>query len=252
VSLAEMLTTTTALLPLVLVYGQEGIGKSTFASRLPSPVLLRPEDGCPADVAMTAFPVPETFAQVREQLTMLATEPHDFRWAVLDSLDALEALIWRHGCQQHGWTSIEQPGFGKGYVVIDAIWHDFIAACDFLRRHRNMSVLLIAHSTIERIDDPRTASYTSFGLRVHKRARGIIQDNMDAIGFMAPDLVIQSEDAGFAKKRHRADGGSTRWLHWEARPSFVAKNRYGLPAKMLISKDLDFEKTLAPFFPAPR
>jgi hypothetical protein len=39
---------------------------------------------------------------------------------------------------------------------------------------------------------------------------------MDVIGFLTPDLNIHSEDAGFGKKRARADGGSTRWLHCEA------------------------------------
>jgi hypothetical protein len=72
---------------------------------------------------------------------------------------------------------------------------------------------------------------------------------MDAIGFLAPDLIIHSEDQGFSKKRTRADGGSTRYIHWEGRPSFTAKNRYGLPTKMMIPQDFNFEKTLAPYFP---
>jgi hypothetical protein len=75
---------------------------------------------------------------------------------------------------------------------------------------------------------------------------------MDAIGFLAPDLNIQSEDVGFNKKRARADGGSSRWLHFEARPSFVAKNRYGLPAKMMVPQNFDYGTTFAPYFPQPQ
>ena len=112
-----------------------------------------------------------------------------------------------------------------------------------------MIVLLLAHSAIETVNDPRTASYTSYQLRLHKRARGLVQDWADMIGFLAPDLVIKSEDAGFSKTRHRADGGSTRWLHTEGRPSFVAKNRYGLPAKIMIPKEFDYSAMLAPYFP---
>jgi hypothetical protein len=113
-----------------------------------------------------------------------------------------------------------------------------------------MVVLLLAHSAIETINDPRAASYTSYQLRLHKRARGLVQDAMDVIGFLAPDLNIQTEDGGFGKKRNRADGGSTRWLHCEGRPSFVAKNRFGLPAKIMIPKDFDYGATLAPHFPS--
>jgi len=113
-----------------------------------------------------------------------------------------------------------------------------------------MLVVLLAHSAIEMINDPRAASYTSYQLRLHKRARGLVQDWADAIGFLAPDLHVREDEAGFGKKRTRADGGSQRWLHWEASPSFVAKNRYGLPAKMPVSADFNYS-ALAEYFPPP-
>jgi hypothetical protein len=158
-------------------------------------------------------------------------------------------MVWREACTANGWASIEQPGYGKGYVVVDTYWLDLLAGCDFLRRERGMTIVLLAHSAIERIDDPRAASYTSYQLRLHKRARALVQDWTDAILFLAPDLNITSEDTGFGRKRARADGGSTRWLHCEGRPSFVAKNRYGLPSKIMIPQNLDFGAVLAPFFP---
>jgi hypothetical protein len=182
-------------------------------------------------------------------MSFLGTEPHDHRTLVVDSLDPLEPLIWREACTANGWASIETPGYGKGYVVADNYWLDFLTGLDFLRRERGMTIVLLAHSAIERIDDPRVASYTSYQLRLHKRARGLVQDWADAILFLAPDLNIQTEDAGFGKKRARADGGSTRWLHCEGRPSFVAKNRYGLPPKIMIPQNLDYGAVLAPFFP---
>jgi hypothetical protein len=214
-------------------------------------VFIQTEDGCPAGLTINAFGLADTFPAVRDVLAALAVESHGFRTVVIDSLDALEAVIWRDVCASHGWASIEAPGFGKGYVIADQWWLDVLAALDFLRRDRSMMIVLLAHSAIETVNDPRAASYTSYQLRLHKRARGLIQDNMDAIGFLAPDLNIQTEDAGFGKKRARADGGSTRWLHFEARPSFVAKNRYGLPPKLIVPKDFNYGAALAPYFPKP-
>ena len=144
--------------------------------------------------------------------------------------------------------SIESPGYGKGYVVTDNWWLDILKGLDYLRRQHGMIIVLLAHSAIETINDPRAASYTSYQLRLHKRARGLVQDWCDAIGFLAPDLHVQSEEVGFGKKRNRADGGSQRWLHFEARPSFVAKNRYDLPAKMPVPKDFSYG-ALAPYLP---
>ena len=63
----------------------------------------------------------------------------------------------------------------------------------------------------------------------------------DLIGFLATDVVIKSEQSGFGKTRARADGGSTRWLHIEGRPAFIAKNRYGMPERIAIPQRFDFQ-----------
>jgi hypothetical protein len=112
-----------------------------------------------------------------------------------------------------------------------------------------MIVLLLAHSAIETMNDPRAPAYTSYQLRLHKRVRGLLQDWSDAIGFLAGDLVVKTENAGFAKTRNRADAGPSRWIHFQGKPAFVAKNRYGMPAKLPVPQNFDFGATLAPFFP---
>jgi len=170
----------------------------------------------------------------------------------VDSLDKLEGLIWSAVCESNGWPSIEAPGYGKGYVVADRWWRDFLAALDWLRRERGMAIVLLAHSAIETVTDPRAPAYSSYQLRLHKRARGLVQDEMDAIAFMASDVVVQTEDAGFNRKRHRADGGSSRWLHFEGRPAFLAKSRFELPAKLPCPKDFDVSVKLAAMFPSDR
>jgi len=239
---------TANLPPRILIHGQEGTGKTTLAAQFPNPVYLQTEDGCPAGLSIATFGLLTSFNDVRASLTALATEDHDFRTIVIDALDALESEIWRDVCATQGWTSIESTGYGKGYVAADTWWLDLLAGLEHLRRERGMLILLLAHSAIETINDPRAASYTSYQLRLHRRARGLVQDWCDAIGFLAPDLHVQSEDVGFGKKRNRADGGSQRWLHFEARPSFVAKNRYDLPAKMPVPKDFSYG-ALAPYLP---
>jgi hypothetical protein len=120
---------------------------------------------------------------------------------------------------------------------------------DWLRRECGLTVVLLAHSAVETVNDPRASSYTSYQLRLHKRARGLVQDEMDVIAFLATDVAVISEDAGFNKKRSRGEGGSARWLHFDGRPAFVAKSRFDLPAKILCPKDFDVSVSLAPMFP---
>jgi hypothetical protein len=167
----------------------------------------------------------------------------------LDSLDPLEKFMWADACAANGWASIETPGYGKGYVVVDRWWIDFLAGVEFLRRERGMVIVLLAHSAAETINDPRVPAYTSYQLRLHKRARGLIQDQMDVIAFLATEVVVATEDQGFNKKRHRADGGSARWLHFENRPAFLAKSRFDLPPKLLCPKDFDVGEQLLPRLP---
>jgi len=68
-----------------------------------------------------------------------------------------------------------------------------------------------AHSSIETEPDTQSPPYTSYQVRLQQRTRGLVQDEMDAIGFLATDLNIMTDDAGFNKKRHRADGAAARW-----------------------------------------
>jgi hypothetical protein len=244
----DVFMTTASLPPRILVHAQEGVGKTTLAAKFPDPVFIQTEDGCPSNLSIPTFGLLTDFNQVSTALKALATEEHPYRALAFDSLDPLEGQIWRAVCRQHGWASIESPGYGKGYVTADPYWNDFLAALEYLRRERKMIIVLIAHSAIEIVNDPRAASYTSYQLRLHKRARGLIQDWCDAIGFLTADLHVREDDAGFGKKRARADGGSQRWLHWESRPSFVAKNRFGLPAKMPVPVNFDYS-ALAEYFP---
>jgi hypothetical protein len=247
-NLADIRKFTAQLAPRILIHGAEGVGKTTIASKFPAPIFLQTEDGCPSGLEINSFGLIDNFADLRSAIGALASEQHHYQTVVIDSLDATEELIWHDACQSQGWSSIESPGYGKGYVTVESWWIDILKGLEFLRHRLGMSVVLLAHSAIETINDPRAASYTSYQLRLHKRARGLVQDWCDAIGFLAPDLHVQSEEVGFGKKRNRADGGSQRWLHFEARPSFVAKNRYDLPAKMPVPKNFSYG-ALAPYLP---
>jgi hypothetical protein len=249
ISLANIYTTTATLPPRVIIHGREGSGKTTLAAQFPGPIFLQTEDGCPAGLEIPTFGVLASYDNVIAAIMALGHEQHNFQTVVIDSVDALEPFLWDATCVANNWKSIESAGYGRGYVEADKQWNDLLAGLDWLRRNRRMMVVLIAHSAVETLNDPRVPSYTSYQLRLHKRGRALVQDWADAIGFLATELVIQTEDQGF-RKRTRADGGSARYLHWEGKPAFTAKNRYSLPPKMLVAKEFDFSKQLAPFFPS--
>ena len=248
----QITRTTAKLPPIVVIHGQPCVGKTTLGQKFPRPIFLQTEDGCPSGLEIETFGLCESLVDVIEAIKHLGKESHDYQTAIVDSLDKLEPLILAALCAERGYTSIESPGYGKGWVEADTLWLDFLRGCDWLRRSRNMTIVLIAHSEIVTVNDPRVTSYTSYQLRLHKRARALVEDSADLIGFLATDVIIKSEQGGFGRTRTRADGGSTRWLHCEGRPAFVAKNRYGMPDRIRIPEQFDFASTLGKFFPQPQ
>jgi hypothetical protein len=92
-----------------------------------------------------------------------------------------------------------------------------------------------------RVEDPRAPTFTSYAPKINKRARALIVDACDVVGFLAEDLRTVSDDSGF-RERVRAAAVSGRFLFLEGRPAFVAKNRFGMPEKLPISKDFLFSE----------
>jgi hypothetical protein len=250
--MTQIFRVTAKLPPIIVVHGLPGIGKTTFAQNFPDAVFVQTEDGCPTGLEIATFGLCETFTSVIDAMRYLGKESHDHKTMVLDSLDKLEPLILAAVCADRGYASIESPGYGKGWVEADKWWLDFLRGCEWLRRTRGMTIVLIAHSEITTVNDPRVASYTSYQLRLHKRARALVEDSADLVGFLAVDVVIKNEQSSFGKTRARADGGSARWLHLEGRPAFIAKNRYGMPERITIPQRFDYPSTLGKFFPQPQ
>lgn len=246
ISLADLKSTRNELPPRLLFHGVAGIGKTSLAAEFPNPVLLDTEEGAPAGVDMATFGLLTSYQAVTDAMGALAQEDHEFQTVILDSSDAFEQHVWRETCQRNSWKSIEDPGYGKGYLAADAVWNEFMAGCDYLRRERGMTVIVIAHSEVKQFDEPGKAPYSRYDLRMHKRGAAILTDRCDYILFVGSKTEIKEADVGFNKKHAHAEGGGARYIFADARPAFIAKNRsLNMPAQILYKKGEGF-KALAP------
>ena len=224
--------------PIFLIYGAEGRGKTTLACKFPKPLALLLERGLPRGVTVDAVEDVNTYEDVIRTLRQLIEDPHGYQTLIIDTLDAFEPILISYLCQQNNWKNIEAPSYGKGWLLADDEWRRFLRGLTMLRNRQAMTIVLVAHATIERIDDPRAPSFTSYMPKLHKRARHLILDACDAVAFLAEDLRIMTDESGF-RERARATSSNGRYLFTEGCPAFVAKNRFALAPKIAIPADFD-------------
>lgn len=219
--------------PRVLIYGPAGVGKTTFGSHAPRAIFLPIEDGL-GTLEVDAFPTPKTYIEVRDALNTLLTADHDYRVLVVDSLDWLEPLIWTHTCEMNKWQSIEQPGYGRGYVEALRYWREILDKISDLRAQKRMSTVLIGHSAVKRFEAPDAEAFDRYVIKLQAKAADLVSEHSDAIFFANQKFTtIQTEDRG--RVRTRGTGSGERVMYTEERPAWVAKNRYALPEEMPLS-----------------
>ena len=225
--------------PRVVIYGPHGVGKTTLAAGAPSPVILPLEEGL-GTIDCTAFPLLRSYGEVVEAIGSLATDEHDFKTALFDSLDWLEPLIWREAATRNGWKDIEDAGYGKGYIAADDVWREFFDGCSALRE-RGMATVFIAHTEVVKYNNPTTEPYDRYAIKLHKRASALVQEHVDCVLFANWRVSIVKDKAAGASKndpgRARGIGGGQRVIYSEERPAFLAKNRYSMPDAIDIPDD---------------
>ena len=189
--------------PRLMIYGSEGVGKSTFAANAPKAVFIQTEDGL-SEIDCARLPLVGSFEELLTQLKAIRDEEHDYQTLCLDSLDWTERLVWDRVCADYGVKCIEKAdgGYGKGYTHALTYWRQIIALLNEIRAKRNMAVVLIACEWV------------------------------DAVLFATRRMRVDSTTGKAAPVG--ADGGE-RILRTNGSPACIAKNRYGLPTELALS-----------------
>ena len=217
--------------PRILLYGYEGCGKSTFASKLPKPIFIPTEDGI-GQIDTASFPLAKTFADVMNDIQALVEEKHDFQTLVIDSLSALERMIHADICRIGKVQSIEMAlgGYGKGYkFAAENYWEPLLRALDKIHE-KPMMILMTAHVATFTVQGPDGA-FDRIGPMLHKMTRGILHQWTDATLLAEQKGRIVEKNGQTLAQPMGKDGGD-RVMRCIGSISTIAKNRYGLPYEM--------------------
>lgn len=241
--------------PVTLIYGVDGIGKSSLGSEWPDAIYLATAgERPPNDVDLPKADI-ESYDDLKSIVGELLTEDHAFKTVIIDSVDGLEPLLNAETCARIGATSIDEnaqgspAAFGKGYVAADVEWGEFMSACMALTE-RGIAVVLIAHPEIKRFDSPTTDPYDRYGIKLQKRAAALVREQSDIVAFLNYRVSIKEKEVGPKKKIGHAEGGKERQIHLSEGAGFVAKNRFCMPDAVVFKKGSGYAE-LAKFFPEP-
>jgi hypothetical protein len=230
--------------PRIIVHGPPGVGKTTLLASLPSPVLIDAEGGLGLN-DIPHFPLATSFAEVLQAFGA-AVEAGEFKTIIMDSIDHIEPLVWAETCRRNGWSTLEEPGFGKGPVAADLVWGELISYINSAARDMNICVAMTAHSQVRKFEAPEMAAYDRYEMKLHKRANALLQEKADLILFANFDTATTEIKEGMGK-RTVGKGAGTRTLYAEKRPAFDAKNRHNLPAKLPLTQPFDWSQYAAAF-----
>jgi len=220
------------------------VGKTTFASLAPKPVFILTEEGL-GQITVDHFPLCEDFNNVLLCLQSLILEDHDYKTVVIDSMDWVELLaspealaIYNEKPKDGKRTTLRDIPYGGGNVLLIPFFEKIVEKLNALREKRKMNVVLIAHTKIEKVEDPCGTSYDQYSPRLTKLVNHMIKEWVDIIGFATQKISRTSHDEEFSQKRIVAEAANpnlpdgNRVLILDPSPAIVAKNRYSLPEQM--------------------
>lgn len=218
-----------------LIYGPEGIGKSTLASKFPDAVFIDTE-GSTSHMDVMRFPDPGTWTQLLNTVREAAGEDA-CKTLVIDTADWAERLCIAHVLAVNKWSSIEAPGYGKGYVYIK---EEFSKLLDLLTIliSKGKNVVLTAHSQMRKFEQPdELGAYDRWELKLSKQVAPLVKEWADMILFCNyKTMVVNVDNQGAQKGKNKAQGGR-RIMYTQHHPCWDAKNRFGLPEEL----DMDYE-----------
>lgn len=209
----------------IVMYGPEGIGKSTLASQLPSPVFIDVE-GSTSDLDVMRTPTPSSWRALVDTANEFVRDHHGRETLVIDTADWAEKLCIAHICSVNSLTALGgQNDFGHSYNLLDREWRQFL---DSLSRvaSSGMHVCLTAHTGIRKCDLlDQMASYDKYELKMEKKTATSTKEWARCVLFLNYKVYAVVDKSTSPKAKGT---GGHRVIYTSSHPAREAKNRIGM------------------------
>ena len=223
----------------ILLYGPEGTGKSSFAAHFKDPAFVMSEHesgivtleskGLVPEVGV--FPELEKWTDLDELTDELIAAKDRPATLVFDTINGLEALCHDHVCQVEYDGNFSKRGFlnfQEGFKASVPYWRRFLGKLDALR-NLGSTIVLLAHSQITAFKNPDGADFDTYSPELHDRTWGPTKKFVDLIIFLTFHTVVESVDQ---TGKGKGKGTTQRMYYFERSAAHTAKHRHGLPPNM--------------------
>lgn len=228
----------------VVIYGAEGIGKTTLAAQFPRPLFIDTEGGS-SHLDVRRLPEPTSWTMLLDEVTWVRDFPYECGGTlVLDTADWAEQLCIAHVCAKYDKKGIEDWGYGKGYVYVK---EEFGKLLNLLGEcvDRGLNVVVTAHAAIVKFEQPdEMGAYDRWEMKLSRRqVAPLLKEWADAVLFANFKTMVVADKNG---EKYKGTGGKNRVLYATHAASWDAKNRWGLPDEV----PMDYAQ-IAPHVPVP-
>lgn len=195
----------------VVVYGVEGIGKTTFASHFPTPLFLDLDRGS-RRMDVDRIDSIQDWPALMGTLDQIQRDPSlPYSTIVIDTADMAAKLASAYICKANGSKkSIEEFGYGKGYVILAEEFSKLLVNAEVLV-NMGFNVVFLAHAmqrTVTRPDD--TGSYDHWEMKLpgskNNSLGALLKEWADLLLFADYKVIIRQGADGKGK----AAGGQRR------------------------------------------
>ena len=212
-----------------VLYGPEGIGKSTFASHFPSPVFIDTEGGTKR-LNVARLPQPTSWAMLLDEVAEVRKGSVPCGTLVIDTADWAERLCIQAVCAKAKVNGIEDFGYGKGYTYVKEEFGKLLDALEEVLQAGH-NVVVLAHAAITKFEQPdAVGNYDRWSMKTSKQVAPLLREWCDMLLFANYKTVV--EKVGDGKNAKSKASGGRRVLYTAHHPCWDAKNRFDLPEEV--------------------
>lgn len=213
-----------------VVYGPEGIGKTTFASLAPDPLFIDTE-GSTTRLNVKRLPPPSSVSMIMEEIFYVRNTPGICQTLVLDTADWAERMCRDAVCAAHSVNGLEDFGYGKGYSYVYESFGKILNTLNEVAE-QGIHVIVTAHAAMRKFEEPNeNGSYDRWELKLINSPKcsvaNMVKEWADMVLFANYETIVVKNE----EKKNKAQGGR-RVMYTAHHPCWDAKNRFGLGEKL--------------------